>query len=462
MGAFFDFAGALGENFFLYVLVLLFSLAVVILIHELGHYLAARFFGVRVEKYSIGFGRELWGFDDAHGTRWSLSRLPFGGYVKLFGDVDASNPVVWDHEKACERRLSADEMKVSFCAKPVWQRMLIVFAGPLTSFMFAVALFFCLYFFYGQSSRYPVITALGLGAASFEDGFALGDRILAMDGREIRRFKDIYDLTKENPAQVFHYRVLRGEEIIDIKSAPGKAEYTDTKGVEMSHGRTGMLRVRSMAFEDILSVDGVPVKDDADKAREILRAKTDRDVIIGISLRADKEDFFLMRFPGRYNAHLSNSEDEDYDRIFLIDRDEKFHLKLGFTEALASAFESIGKITYRSYRLLRYHARGRTDEPLIGGVATVSTYAAESAENGFHDYMVFLAVFSLLIALINILPVPMLDGGFLVFLTYELISGKQISPRIQNYAFAIGLVFIGGIVIMASLYDLINFLKSLG
>jgi len=461
MEFFLSWAADLAEIFFLYVAVLVFSLALVILIHEFGHYLAARFFKVRVEKYSIGFGKEIYGRDDKHGTRWSLSIFPFGGYVKLFGDVDIKNPVVWDYENDCERLLSEDELAVSFCTKPVWQRMFIVLAGPMINFILAVALLFSLYFFYGQASRYPVINALGLNSASHDDGFQLGDEVLEMDGQRVRRFKDVYDLTSDNPGKPFEYKVLRDGRTLTIVSAPRAAEYIDTKGVEMSHGRTGMLRFGSIQFDRMLSLDGVSVEDSPDKARDLLQTKMDQDVVVGSEFRANKEDFFIIHFPSAYNKHLSDPDDEHYDRAFVVDPDEEYYLPLGFVEALQTVFESIGNLSYRSYQLFRFYSRGKTEEPLIGGVAKVSEYAADSAKSGVHSFVQFLAVFSLLVAFINILPVPMLDGGFLVFLVYEWIVGKQVPPRVQNYAFTIGLVFIGGIVIFANLYDLINLLGSL-
>lgn len=453
--------GDLAQDAFLYGAVFVFSLVFVILVHEYGHYLMARLFGVRIEKFSIGFGKEIWSRDDRYGTRWCVSRIPLGGFVRIFGDSDAKNPVIRDAETGVERPMSAEERRAAFCTKKVWQRMLIVLAGPLMNAVLTVGLLFGLYFFYGQGSRPPVINALGVGTSSYDDGFQLGDEILEIGGRKVRRFNDIYDWTLEEPGKPFTYKVRRGENTLTIVSASRRVEYTDIKGVERSHGRTGMGWFGSVAFEDILSVDGIPIEGDTDKAREILESRLDQAVRVGLEFRKGREDVFILIFPARYNKHLSDPDNKDYGRIYATDPDFTFYLRLGAGEALYRAFESIKKTALRSFKLMAAIVKGKgtTDEPLIGGVAKMSEIAGNSAKNGVHDYIHFLAMISMVVAFINILPIPLLDGGFLMFLFYEAVTGRQVSPRIQNYAFTIGLAFLGGIMIIANLSDLIRLLK---
>ena len=139
----------LATMIFRYGVVTVLSIALIIVVHEFGHYLAARAVGVKVRKFSLGFGKELFGCTDRWGTRWCVSRLPIGGYVEIFGDVDRDNPIVWDKENNCERRLSEEELKVAYCTKKVWQRMIIVAAGPAINIFMALSLMASIYMIRG-------------------------------------------------------------------------------------------------------------------------------------------------------------------------------------------------------------------------------------------------------------------------------------------------------------------------
>lgn len=447
------------EFFFFYGLVFAFTLALIIVIHEFGHYLAAKYCRVRVQKFSIGFGREIVGFHDKSGTRWSLSIFPIGGFVTLFGDVDRDNPVVWDAQNNCEKKLTTKELEQAFCTKTIAQRAFIIFAGPLINLLFSFLILIALYCFYGQGSTKPIINILGIGTASYEDGFQLGDKILKMNGKHVRRFEDIYDHTRHEPDIPFDYEVERNGEILTITSAARSFVYVDKKGVKRNHGRTGMGRFGAEKYKDFLSIDGIPVNKDEDKARKLLKDRLDKVVTMGIALREEAgEDTFLAIFPSKYNQNMDNPEHNNYEKIYAIDPEEKYYLPLGPIEATKKSAESIKNTMVRAYKLFRVAYKGHTDEPVLGGVVKMSEQTGKVAKAGFHNYIHFLAIISFTIGLINLLPIPMLDGGFLVFLMYELVAGKQVPPRVQSYAFAIGLVLLGGIMILANLGDLLRLL----
>ena len=444
---------------FFYGFVFAFSLAIIILIHEFGHYIVARWCGVRVHKFSIGFGRELFGIEDKAGTRWSLSIFPIGGYVKLFGDLDPQNPVIYDPEIAAERKLTELELKQAFCMKKIWQRAAIVIAGPAINMLFAVVILIGLYSLYGQGSQVPVINALCIGTSSYDDGFQLGDEVLEMDGKKIRRWADVHNLTWSNPNKKYTYKVKRDNQTIEITSAAREVKYVDKKGVSVSHGRTGMIRLNAIKYDEFASIDGTQIDEDPDKAREILKEKLDQTITIGLILREDKtQDMFVIKFPSEFNKDMSDPESDNHKVIFVTDPEEKLYLRLGLIESSKQTYYILSRIFDRAFQLAKVAFKGKTDEPVLGGVAKMSEDTGNAAKQGIHNYIHFLAVMSFGIALINLLPVPLLDGGFLLFLIYESVTGKQLSPRIQNYAFAIGLAFLGGIMIIANLSDLLRLL----
>ncbi len=432
------------------------SLAFVILIHEFGHYLVARFFNVRIEKFSIGFGKEIIGRTDKAGTRWSLSRIPIGGYVSIFGDVDVENPVIWDKEKECERRLSEKELEVAFCTKTVWQRMLIVAAGPLINFLLCISLLAGIYMFQGLAIIPTTINAIAIDTASYDAGFKLGDKIIAMDGKKLDDLRDLYKRTREEFNIPIDYLVLRDGKEIKITMASREVDFYDRKGIKRTgKGRTGMLNGLTTHFDEVRSVDGIDTVKDPDKARELLIERMDKEVEVGIQIKEKEDDIFITKYPSEANKHLSDPRHRYYDRILQRDPEDTSYKRLNPFDAYARAIKQVGKVLAESYKIVSVFNKGKTKEPLLGGVKKTGEYVGQSAKEGIRSFLSFIAILSLVIAILNILPIPLLDGGYLVFLGYEAITGQPISPRIQRIAFIIGLVFLGGIMIIANLVDLI-------
>ncbi|MCB9977434.1 MAG: RIP metalloprotease RseP [Rhodospirillales bacterium] len=445
---------------FSYGIVTVLSIALVIIIHEFGHYLAARIFGIRITRFSLGFGKELWGKTDRLGTRWSVSRIPVGGYTEIFGDVDPDKPVIWDTENQCERHLTEDELKVAFCTKKVWQRMVVVMAGPAINIVLALSLLAFLYMLHGIQKMPPIINSIAVGKAADEAGFKLGDRLLEMDGRPVSDMEDIYDITSKDWINPHKYTVQRNNKILTIMMTAREIDFTDRKGRKVENrGRSGMLNGTVVFLKDIISINNVPTKDNLDFARELLKQKLGQPVDIEFNL-TDESDVFRTIFPKELNHHLDNPEDEYYDRIFIRDTSTIEYKRLGPIEAFSKAASQIWTGLQETVGLFRVLYKGKTDEKPIGGVAVVAKYAGNSVKEGWPNVVVFVVILSIGIALINLLPIPLLDGGFLIFLIYEAFTGRRVSPRVQTYAFAIALVFMGGIMIIANLIDLIDFLND--
>ncbi len=455
------------ENVFLYGFMFLFTLAVVITLHELGHYLAARFFNVHVEQFAFGFGKELFGVGGKNNTtRWSFCLLPLGGYVKIFGDVDINNPQVWDHENDCARTLTAEELKVSYCTKPVWQRAIIVSAGPAINILLTLGIFVCLFTTIGQKSSFPIINSVSIGSNAYEAGIQIGDKIIAIDGKPLRRLSDIYDKTwYEDPPVPYTYTIVRDDKKLDITFAAKSVSYTTSKGIKTKHGQTGMLQFNSIKIKNVKSVNDIPAGGDPQKMRRLISENLDTVVKINLPYKDDKGEVikkseFLVIFPKINNTHLNDPSHEDYEKAFAQDPKNFFHLRLGLYEAFSRSVFMMKETIVNTYKLMSVVYKGKTKEPVLGGIGKISSKTAQAAEAGFYEYMIFLAVFSYMIAIINLLPIPVFDGGHLVFLAYEAIRGEPVSPRFQSITMIIGLVFLLGIMIIANVSDLILLINS--
>ncbi len=451
------------ENLFAFGIMVVVTLAIVIMIHEWGHYIAARLCGVFVEEYSFGFGKELISFIGKNKTKYSIRLFPIGGYVKLFGDVDKNNPVIWDHKNNCERRISTKELETAFCTKSVWQRMFIIAAGPLINIFFTITVLVALFTTYGQRSSPTIINAVAVNSAAYEAGIKIGDIILAMDGRKLRRLQDIYDLTwYENPPKPYTYTILRDGKKIEITFAARHIEYENKKGVELKHGQTGMVRMSSLSLKkSIRTINGINVKGDIEKARKLVIENFDKIIEVGIPYKGGTQKEvahpFLVVFPAKFNQHLFDPNSDNYDFVLLDDPDkEMFVVRLSLAEAIGRSVFLLKEGVVNSYKIIEAGFKGKNDDKVVSGVSSMGKKVGSAVKSGFYEYVILLAVFSFMIGIINLLPVPVLDGGYLLFLIYEIIWGKPVPSRVQDIAMMIGLLLLAGIMIYANASDLLS------
>ncbi len=456
------FGGTL-ENIFAFGFMMILTLAVVIIIHEWGHYIAARICGVYVEEFSFGFGKELYSFGGGlNNTKYSIRLFPIGGYVKLFGDIDKNNPVIWDHENDCEKMLSDEELKLAFCTKSVWQRMFIIAAGPLVNILLTVFLLTALFTIHGQRSSPTIINAVAVNSAAYEAGIKIGDMILTMDGKKPRRLQDIYDFTwYENPPKPHTYEILRDGKEIEVTFTARHVEYENKKGVELKHGQTGMVRMGALSLKkSIRTVNGIDTKDNPDKARKLIIDNFDKEIEVGIPYKGGTQDEvahpFKMIFPAKFNQHLFDPDSKYYDRAFLVDPERKMYaVRLGITEAIGTSLFLLKEGLVNSYKVIEAGFKGKNDDRVISGVASMGKKVGNSVKAGYYEYIILLATFSFMIGFINLLPIPVLDGGYLLFLFYEIIWGKPVPSRVQDIAMMIGLLLLAGIMIYANASDLL-------
>src|SRR5437763_2385524 len=228
----------LGHGLIGYIIPFLFVLTIVVFFHELGHFLVARWAGVKVLVFSIGFGPELVGFNDRHGTRWKISAIPLGGYVKFFGDENAAGVP----DRAALAGMSEEERQQSFIHQPVGRRAAIVVAGPLANFLLAIAIFASLFAIFGKPSTSPRVDAVQPGSAAEAAGFKPGDLVLSINGRAIESFSDMQRIVSTSAGESLVFEIDRAATHLALKATPALKEITDRFGNVHRQGILGITR----------------------------------------------------------------------------------------------------------------------------------------------------------------------------------------------------------------------------
>ena len=351
-----------------------FVLSIVVFFHELGHFLVARWCGVRVLTFSIGFGPDLIGFDDRHGTRWKFSAIPLGGYVKFFGDENAAS--VPDQDTLAQ--MTEEERRVSFQYKPVGQRAAIVAAGPIANFILAIVIFAGVFAFHGHRATPPRVDTVQAGSAAEAAGFQAGDLILSINGRKMDTFLDLQRYVSTAAGEQLAFEVERGGAIVKLQATPKLAEHKDHFG---NMQRRGLLGISSQPDPP------VPV-----------------DILTAFKLGA-KETWFVAE---RTLAYLG------------------------------------GVIV------------GRESADQLGGPIRIAQVAGQVATIGFVPILSFAALISVSIGLLNLFPIPLLDGGHLMFYAIEALRRRPLSDRAQEYGFRFGLVVVLLLMLFATYNDLLS------
>jgi regulator of sigma E protease len=377
-----DFLSAMGGNLWTmltYALPFLFLLGLVVFIHELGHFLVGRWCGVRVLTFSIGFGREIFGFNDRHGTRWKISALPLGGYVKFYGDMNVASAPDMD----AVRQMTEQERKESFPLKPIWQRALIVAAGPIANFLMAIVLFAGLVMFAGRMVNDPYIGGIVPGSAAEAAGFKTGDKIIRINDRAVATFEDIQRLVNPSAGVEVAVRILRDGQESVIRVTPRMEERREKLGIT----RIGLIGLRAS-------------EDPAHRHRE---------------------------FYGPLRA-LGHGVGETY---FIISR----------------TLDYVGKLfTGREYA-----------DQLSGLPRVVQASGEVTKASGFTGLLALTALMSVSIGLLNLFPIPMLDGGHLVFYAYEAIRRKPASEAAMEMSFRLGFGIVIALMLLATWNDIKHF-----
>jgi regulator of sigma E protease len=345
------------------------ALGPLVFFHELGHYLVARLFKIPAEVFSIGFGRELFGWTDKQGTRWKVAWLPLGGYVKFVGDMTpASNPAELDSIPEHLRHRA-------FQLRPVWQRFLVVLAGPAANFLLAIIIF-AFFFSLAGTPRDNVVGDVVPKSAAAAAGIQAGDRILSIAGRATPTFDDVANVVLLRPNETVAVEIDRGGAVVDLRATLGSAEITDPTGRKTRAG--------SLGIHSTLKI-GEPVP-----------------IYKAVPMAVDQ------------TARLTRSIGDGLVQL----------------------------------------VRGRVSPKQLGGPITIARVAGTGAELGLLPFIGLLAMLSINLGFINLLPVPMLDGGHLFFYAIEGVRRRPVSAEALDWAFRGGLALIFALMIFVTVNDL--------
>lgn len=447
------------SNIWIYGGTFLLVLSILVFVHEWGHYIVARMCGVKVDTFSIGFGKELFGFNDKHGTRWKFSLIPLGGFVKMFGDTD---PASAGHsatvgEGEASRPMGEAERKGAFFAKPVWQRALIVFAGPAVNFIFAIILLSGLYMTVGQQVTPPTASAIVKDSAAHEAGFLPHDRVIAIDGNPIFRFEDIRQKVMIGLDTPMVFTVQRGNSQIDLTATPERETFSDRFGFQHSRGVLGLIgAANGFAVKNVIEVDGKPVENE-DKAMAALKGVMNRTTEVTFKgVEAEKNSVLIVHPLGDMNPTLGQTDEAQDQAIVISDRLDNEAIVRAPVEAVVFAVKETKAITLGTLKALGQIITGTRSAKELGGLIRIGAMAGDMAQAGIIAIVMFTALLSINLGLINLFPIPVLDGGHLVFYALEAVRGSPVPEKAQEYAFRVGFTLLIGLMVFANLSDILQ------
>lgn len=447
-----------GGNAWLYGGSFVLVLSILVFVHEWGHYIVARLCGVRVETFSIGFGKELWGFNDKNGTRWKLSLIPMGGYVKLFGDVDPASVKHKEGEEDASgkiRPFTEAERKEAFFAQSVGKRSAIVFAGPAINYIFAIIVLAGLYVTQGQPVTPPEAAAVIGGSSAEENGFKPHDIVLSINGRRVNSFEDIRREMMVALDQEREFVIKRGERNVTIMAAPQVEQIEDHFGFKQSRGLLGLISPRhAVQISSIKAVDG-RAYDNADDIRAALLQRMGRVFKIEVE-RGTQSDILTIQPLAEFNEGLEDPEHANHTLLFIAGKKGDVFVHYGPFGAVAASLRETWNITLGTLEAIGQIFTGTRSATELGGVIRIGAMAGDMAKQGLVPIILFMALLSINLGLINLFPIPLLDGGHLVFYSFEAILGRPVPDQIQEYAFRLGLAFLVGVMVFANLNDIVQ------
>ncbi|WP_415309039.1 RIP metalloprotease RseP [Candidatus Pelagibacter sp. Uisw_099_02] len=360
-----------------YILPFIALIVVVVFIHEYGHYYFAKRFGVGITDFSIGFGKEMFGWNDNSGTRWKVCVIPLGGYVKFFGDRNVYSQA--DNEKIIKEYSKEDQDKL-FVLKPLYQRALIVFGGPLANFLLAILIFFSVYTFAGKDFTPAVINEVQKDSPAMIAGLKDNDIVVSIDGNEVKSIMEVSKFIMMSSDEFINFTVNRYDQDLTFRVKPNTVEGEDNLGNKISKR------------------------------------------MVGIKL-------------GAYNNEVN-------------------HVKLGPAKAL---FYAVNEVYYVSASSLKYIGSmivGNGDTSQLGGPIRIAKISGQVAEFGILPFISLMAYISISLGLINLFPIPMLDGGHLMFYGIEKLLGRPLSQKTQEGFFRIGLFLLLSLMFFTTFNDL--------
>jgi regulator of sigma E protease len=359
-----------------YIVPFIAVLSIVIFIHEMGHFLVARWCGVRVLTFSMGFGPELWHRFDRRGTRWRIAAFPLGGYVKFYGDENAASAP--DRDKL--DKMQPADRKVSFSGQPVLKRAAIVAAGPIANFLLAIAIFAGTFYFLGRPITEARIDSIAPNSAAEAAGFQPKDLVVSIDGSSVDSFSDMQRIVRINPGRPLEFVLKRDESEIRILATPKLQELTDSFGQTHKIGLLGIARNEGAATHKDYSV----------------------------------------------------------------------------SEALVSGVKETGFVIEQTLSYVGRMVTGQESAENLSGPIGIARISGQAAQLGLATLINITAVLSVSIGLLNLFPIPLLDGGHLLYYAFEALRGRPLSEKAQEFGFKIGIAFVLCLMLFSTWNDILR------
>jgi len=360
-----------------YILPFIVLIVIVVFIHEYGHYYFAKRFGVGVTDFSIGFGKEMFGWNDKSGTRWKVCVIPLGGYVKFFGDRNVYSQA--DNDKIIKEYSKEDQDKL-FVLKPLYQRALIVFGGPLANFLLAILIFFSVYTFAGKDFTPAVINEVQKDSPAMVAGLKDKDIVVSIDGNKVKSIMEVSKYIMMSTDEFINFTVNRYDQDLTFRVKPNIVEGEDNLGNKINKR------------------------------------------MVGIKL-------------GAYNNEVN-------------------HVKLGPAKALFYAVNEVYYVSTSSLKYIGSMIAGNGDTSQLGGPIRIAKISGQVAEFGILPFISLMAYISISLGLINLFPIPMLDGGHLMFYGIEKVLGRPLSQKTQEGFFRIGMFLLLSLMFFTTFNDL--------
>jgi len=450
------------SNFWTYGVTFMCVLGLLVFVHEWGHYIVARLCGVKVEVFSIGFGKEIFGWTAKSGTRWKISLFPLGGYVKMFGDSDPASAGHTDEVTAddgVKREMTAEERSVAFFSKPVWKRALIVFAGPGINYLFAIIVLSVLYMFVGRPITPPIVSGVEIGSAADKATFHPHDVIKTLNGDKIDSFDAVRRKAMLTLDEPMVFGIERDGQMIEISATPQKVTDTDRFGFVHERGYLGLIGpANGIDASQITSVDGVSTKGNVAKTLKLIEQKMGQDIVISTEVKAEGEPSNIKVRPPKELNNFAAVPKDSKEPIALIlgEKPGDAVIKYNPVSAVGVAVGETYRITVETLKAISQMFMGTRSAKELGGIIRIGAMAGDMAERGYIALIVFTALLSINLGMINLFPIPMLDGGHLMFYAIEAARGKPVSERAMEYAFRFGLVILVSLMVFSNLNDVLQ------
>ena len=447
-------------------------LTIVVFIHELGHFLVARWYGVKVEAFSIGFGPEICGFTDRLGTRWKLAWIPLGGYVKFIDDENAASVP----SKEALEKLTPEQREGALQTKPLAHKAAIVVAGPAFNVISAILIYIATFWALGSWGTAAIVDDVLPESAAARAGLRSGDRITAIDGRPITWFGDLQRIVSQSAGQPLAFGYERGGRALTVTITPELREITDPLGNKLSMGAIGIRRDPPAILEKVapesnagraglrsgdrvVAIDGKPVSFASQLHKHVQESpgtplnitvdRSGRTATVTVTPEARKLadpacqerpcgylDVERVGGPGHW-VHQSYS---------FVDA-----LRTGLSETWFVSKQIVTSLPKLPGAIAKVLSGQKQSE--LGGPIAIAEMTAHASKSGLGGFLGWIAVFSIMLGIMNLLPIPLLDGGHLMFYAIEAVSGRPLDERKQELAFRVGMALLATMMLTALYSD---------